>query len=632
MCGIFAILSKKNFNLINQCIEALEYLEYRGYDSVGITFKETDTTKIKTIKTKGKVKDLKLNIQDFDYESNMIMGHTRWATHGVPSQVNSHPHVSMNNIFSLVHNGIIENCDLFRQILLKNDYELKGETDSEILVNYIEFCYLSIKKDFELKNKPITINVILDSIKYSIKKVIGTYGIVLYKIDTPDKLFVLRNGSPISLGIMKDKIYISSCQYSFIKYTNKVVHLLDGQIAYIDNGLYQISDIYTNEVITPKINKININSVNVTKSGYKHYMLKEIMEQSDSLTSCMKGRINSKNKTINLGMFDTKVNDIYVKDYFNDCHSIIICGCGTSLNSALIGKQIIEELCDIPVFVEQASEFRYRDSAINSKSIMIVISQSGETADTLGALRKANHSNILTISICNVVGSSISREADAGVFLYVGPEIGVASTKAFTGQIYVLYMLAIRISFNKKINMDKSELILKHLEKIPELISKILSNNDNIKQIANKYLNNSNLICLGRGYNYPVALEGALKIKEVSYIHAEGYSSAEIKHGPIALIDENMPTIIIIPKDNVYDKVVSNIKEIKSRSGKVILITNDNTLRDLADDYIKIPDTLDQLYPFLSVIPLQLLSYYLATGKNINVDQPRNLAKCVTVE
>ena len=631
MCGIFAILSKDDYKLINECLEALEYLEYRGYDSVGLAYK-TQNNNINLVKTKGKVKELKLNINDFEIESNIIMGHTRWATHGEPSNNNSHPHISMNNIFCLVHNGIIENYDYFKKILVEAGYKFKGETDSEILVNYIEFCYISLKKEMDEKNEQLTSNILNDVIKYSIKKVIGTYGIVLYKIDTPYKLFVLRNGSPISLGITEDKIYISSCQYSFIKYTNKVVDLYDGQIAILDNNKYLITDIYSDEIIIPKINKVKISNANVSKSGYDHYMLKEIMEQTQSLNSCMKGRINLNNQTINLGMFEDKFNDIYIKDYFNNCHSIIICACGTSLNSGLIGKQIIEELCDIPVFVEQASEFRYRESAINPKSIMIVLSQSGETADTLGALRKAKKHNILTISICNVVGSSISREADSGVFLYVGPEIGVASTKAFTGQILVLYMIALRISLTKKINIDKSKNILNELIKIPKLIDTILSNKENIKSVADKYSTNNNLLCLGRGYNYSVALEGALKIKEVSYIHAEGYSSSEIKHGPIALIDENMPTIIIIPKDNIYSKVISNIKEIQSRKGKVILISNDSTLKNLADDFIEIPDTEDQLFPFLTVVPIQILSYYLAINRNINVDQPRNLAKCVTVE
>jgi glutamine---fructose-6-phosphate transaminase (isomerizing) len=631
MCGIFAILSKTDYKLITECIEALEYLEYRGYDSVGLAYRSSKNN-INVVKTKGKVRELKQKLTNVEIKSNMIMGHTRWATHGEPNNNNAHPHISMNNIFCLVHNGIIENCDYLKKILLEAGYKFKGETDSEILVNYIEFCFMSFKKELDEKNETLTSNILNNIIKYSVKKVIGTYGIVLYKIDTPNKLFVLRNGSPISLGIAEEKIYVSSCQYSFIKHTNNVIDLYDGQLALIDNNKYLVTDIFSDEIIVPKINKIEINSVNVSKSGYEHYMLKEIMEQTQSLNSCMKGRVNVDDNKIKLGMFENKFNEIYIKDHFNNCPSIIICACGTSLNSGIIGKQIIEELCDIPVFVEQASEFRYRDCSINPKSIMIVLSQSGETADTLGALRKAKKHNILTISICNVVGSSISREADAGVFLYVGPEIGVASTKAFTGQILVLYMLALRISLAKKINSDKSRKILSELVKIPELINTILNNTENIKDIANKYSHHNNLLCLGRGYNYAVALEGALKIKEVSYIHAEGYSSSEIKHGPIALIDENMPTIIVIPKDNIYSKVISNINEIKSRKGKVILISNDLSLKNLADDFIEIPSTEDQLYPFLTVVPIQILSYYLAVNRNINVDQPRNLAKCVTVE
>lgn len=625
MCGIFGIFTKeKSLENIKICIKSLKFLEYRGYDSSGICYKYNN--KYDIFRKKGKIVNLENEIMmSYCNPTNLVIGHTRWATHGKPDDKNAHPHYSNNKIIYLVHNGIIENYDELKKILLDNNYKFYGKTDSEILANFIEYVYLNNKnEDF------------VDILKLVFKDIVGTYGLIIINKNIDDKIYVLRNGSPICVGSNDSKYYISSDHYSFINYCDNMIHLKDNQLMEIDiNKTSKLYELDKKEFIIPSYEKIDTKIINenLGKQGFEHYMLKEISKQKESLENCMRGRI--KNNKVKLGGLELKYENINIKSKLLNCKNILICACGTSLHSAHIGKYILEELTNIQVSIEQASEFRYRKANINKDTILIVVSQSGETSDTLGALRKGLEKNLLCLSICNIVGSTISREAHGGIYLHVGPEIGVASTKAFSGQICAFYMMSIYLAQLHNINEDICIDLLKNLEKIPSLIENLIKNcQENIKEICKFYKNSKHMLCLGRGFNYPVALEGSLKIKEVSYIHAEGYSAAEMKHGPIALIDENMPVIFIAIDDSVFKKVKSNIQEVKSRGGKIILITNkpEEYIKDLYDHKIVIPKTQEQLYPFLTVIPFQLLSYYLALENNCDIDKPRNLAKCVTVE
>ena len=621
MCGILGILSKNCNISINNTVKLLKRLEYRGYDSSGILFIDNKDTIIK--KKKGKINNLE-SILNLDLNTEFVMCHTRWATHGKPNDANSHPHVSNNNNYFLVHNGIIENYQSLKKILIEEGYSFYSDTDSEVLVNFIEYI--------DTKNKK---NTFYQNIVLALSKIVGTYGIILYNKLYPKKIIVVKKGSPIVMGVSNEKIYISSDYYSFLEKTQNVITLKDNELVIInkDENTYQIKNIITQQIINPVIDRLNIKIDEIEKSIFKHFMLKEIMNQHDSIKDCMRGRV-SESFEVKLGGLEIMKNDSSLINLLSSCNKIVICACGTSLNSGLVGKYIIEELCDIPVEVEQASEFRYRKKSISPNTILIAISQSGETADTLEAVKSCKK-DMLCLGICNIVGSSISYETDGGIYLHVGPEIGVASTKAFTGQLTVLYMLAIKISQIKKKNEELSKKILKNLVNIPNIYLDIISSiKPQIIYMSKIFKFANNFLFLGRGYNYPIALEAALKLKEISYIHAEGYSAAEMKHGPIALIDNMMPVVVIAIKDNIYSKVCSNIQEVHSRGGSLIIITNEDNddFDNITDNIIRIPTTEEHLYPFTTILPLQLLSYYIALERGCNVDQPRNLAKCVTVE
>jgi len=622
MCGILGLLSKNNDISLNQTIKLLKRLEYRGYDSSGILYLN-EKKEIIIEKRKGKIKNLENSI-NLKIKTNLTICHTRWATHGKPSDSNSHPHVSNNGNFFLVHNGIIENYKILKQILIDEGYIFYSETDSEVLVNFIEFICLTN-----------TNNSYYQNVVKALSKISGTYGIILYSKLSLNDVIVVKKGSPIVLGLSDNQIYISSDYYSFLEETQNVITLKDNELAIIDrtSNNYEIKNIITQEVINPNISQLNIKIDQIEKSVFKHFMLKEIMNQHESIKDCMRGRITD-SFNVKLGGIEIKKNNDTLIHTLSKCKKIIICGCGTSLNAGLIGKYIIEEIADIPVEVEQASEFRYRKKATSEDTVLIGISQSGETADTLEAIKSCKN-KMLCLGICNIVGSSISYETDGGIYLHVGPEIGVASTKAFTGQLTVLYMLAIRLAQLKNINLDKSNEIIKNLINIPDIYLQIKESLTNqIKNMSKIFKFASNFLFLGRGYNYPIALEAALKLKEISYIHAEGYSAAEMKHGPIALIDKMMPVVVIAIKDNIYSKVCSNIEEVHSRGGSLIIITNEDNkdFDSMTENIIRIPHIEEHLYPFLTILPLQLLSYYIALERGCNVDQPRNLAKCVTVE
>lgn len=599
-------------------------MEYRGYDSAGVSLINTNGD-LSVYKAKGKVVALENSCADKNISGTIGIAHTRWATHGEPNATNAHPHYSQSKNLSLVHNGIIENYKSLRAELEKHDMTFCSETDTEVLVQLVEYMQITHNCD------------LYTAVQLALKNVIGAYAIAILDKRNPDQLVCARKGSPLIIGVgqkngQKDspvEFFLGSDATPIIEYTNQVIYLKDEEIAIMDrSGRLDITNL-SNVRQTPQLCTLQMNLEQLEKGGFPHFMLKEIYEQPNALRTCIKGRLNKQDKDILLsGIIDHK-------DKFINAKRIIICACGTSWHSALIGKYFIEEAAQIPVEVEYASEFRYRNPVINKDDVVIAVSQSGETADTLAAIQLAQSKGAFLYGICNVIGSSIPRATDSGTYLHVGPEIGVASTKAFTGQVITLIMLGLAIAKEKKtLSDDMFHMLIDELEQIPDKIQWTLDNNKNIANFAQMFTYAKNFIYLGRGYNYPVALEGALKLKEISYIHAEGYPAAEMKHGPIALVDEEMPVVVIAPKRGMYEKVVSNIQEIKSRKGKIISVVTegDTTVKDMSDYSFVIPDTRDCYVPLLAVIPLQLLSYYVAIAKGRNVDQPRNLAKSVTVE
>ena len=617
MCGIVGYIGPRDAYPI--VIEGLKRLEYRGYDSAGIAL--FDGTDLKVSKTKGKVVDLEERSgKEITKNGNVGIGHTRWATHGVPNDVNSHPHLSNSGELVIIHNGIIENYDSLKQELMSRGYTFKSDTDTEVLINLIE----DVKKQENVK--------LGQAVQIALNQVIGAYAIAVFDKSKPEEVVVARLGSPLAIGIgeNEDEFFIASDASPFLEYTKNAVYLEDEEMAVIrfHKGI-KVRKIKDDSLVDTYVQKLQINLEQIEKGGYDHFMLKEIHEQPKAITDTYRGRLLANEGIIKMvGVEDN------MKKFLN-ANRIIIIACGTSWHAGLVAEYIFENLARVPVEVEYASEFRYRNPVITEDDVVIAISQSGETADTLAAIKLAKSKGAFVFGVCNVVGSSIARESDAGAYTHAGPEIGVASTKAFTTQITVLTLIALRLA-RAKGTMSSSDFRqhLLELEMIPGKVEKALKSDANIKTIANVYKDVSNFLYLGRGYNFPVALEGALKLKEISYIHAEGYPAAEMKHGPIALIDENMPIVVIATKKGHYEKVVSNIQEIKSRKGKIIGIVTegDVQVRDLADHVIEVPETLELLSPLLTTIPLQLLSYHIAVMLDKNVDQPRNLAKSVTVE
>ena len=611
MCGIVGYIGKRPAYPV--LINGLRKLEYRGYDSAGIAIVNK---KVKTYKSKGKIGDLEKHIKGKDINGVIGIGHTRWATHGEPNDTNAHPHKSQHGHFIIIHNGIIENYARLKDKLTEKGYKFNTETDTEVLANLIEHIYLQGEVSAE------------QAVRLALKKVIGAYGLVIICTDELEQLIVARKGSPLVIGIGDGEYFIASDATPFVEYTKSVVYLNDNNIAVVTKGELSLKTI-DNNILTPKIQTLDLDIGEIDKGDFEHFMLKEIFEQSRSIQDTFRGRISKERNTIHLG----GLHEVMPK--LVNARRIIIIGCGTSWHAALIGEYLFEEFARIPVEVEYGSEFRYRNPVIHIDDVVIAISQSGETADTLAAINQAREAGALVLGICNVVGSSIPRETQGGVYTHAGPEIGVASTKAFTAQVTVLTMMAMLIG-KKRFILDekKYEKFIRELLKVPSKIEEILKNNELYKKVAGLYVNSNNFIYLGRGYFFPVALEGALKLKEISYIHAEGYPAAEMKHGPIALIDENMPVVVIAPHDESYEKIVSNIREIKARGGIVIAVVNkgDKIISEIADHVFEVPSTVLSLAPLLTVIPLQLLSYHIAVLRNCNVDQPRNLAKSVTVE
>jgi len=612
MCGIVAYLGEKQAYPI--LINGLRRLEYRGYDSAGIALLNDG---INLYKTKGKVNDLEEFVKEKNIMGNVGIAHTRWATHGEPNDENAHPHYSQTKDLAIIHNGIIENYVSLREELQKRGYVFASNTDTEVLIHLIEDIKINEKVD------------LFKALQIALNQVVGAYAIVVLSKDEPESLYVAKKGSPLVVGIGDGEFFVASDATPIVEYTKKVVYLNDQEIGIIKKGMEL--KILTTENIqkTPYIHELEMSLTELEKGGYDHFMLKEIYEQSRSIKDSMRGRLNLLKGTVSLGgIIDYEQKLISAK-------RIIIVACGTSWHAGLVGEYLFEEFARIPVEVEYASEFRYRKPVIYENDVVIAISQSGETADTLAAIHLAKSKGATIIGICNVVGSTIARETDAGSYTHAGPEIGVASTKAFTAQVTILSMMALMIA-DRKGSMSKSHYhqVLNALHLIPKKVEEVLKTNDKIEQIAEIYKNTRNFLYLGRGYNYPIALEGALKLKEISYIHAEGYPAAEMKHGPIALIDEEMPVVVIATNKGTYDKIVSNIQEVKARKGKIIAVVTegDVMVKEMADHVIEIPETEEQLVPLLATIPLQFLSYHIAVKRGCNVDQPRNLAKSVTVE
>jgi len=610
MCGIVGYIGEKN--CIPILINGLKRLEYRGYDSAGIGFFSEGSTYI--VKSKGKVSLLEEKLNSHAFKSNLGIGHTRWATHGVPNEINAHPHFNSNHDLLIIHNGIVENYQTLKKSLKKMGYAFISDTDSEVVAHLIDSF---IKKGYEL----------LKSVRLALSEVEGTYGLAVIYEKEADKIIAARKGSPLVLGIGNGENFIASDVSAILAHTKQVVYLEDGEIVEVFKDKFITRTIHDKE-INKEIHEINLSLDEIDKNGYSHFMLKEIMEQPESVRNSMRGRLLFDDGAAKLGGLDN------VLDRLSNSKRIIISACGTSWHSGLVGEYMLEQYAHIPTEVEYASEFRYRNPIISPEDAILFISQSGETADTLAAMKEAKSKGALTLGICNVVGSSIARESMSGVYTHAGPEIGVASTKAFTSQLAVLALITLLLARKKGMTLEEGKNIAEHLNQIPEKISKILELNSQIEFIASEFQDAKNFLYLGRGFNFPVALEGALKLKEISYIHAEGYPAAEMKHGPIALIDENMPAVFIAPKDSTYDKIISNIQEVKARKGRIIAIAseNDDEIDHLVDYTIKIPDTTSMLMPLLTVIPLQLLAYHIAVKKGLNVDQPRNLAKSVTVE
>jgi len=612
MCGIVAYIGdKKAFPIL---VSGLHRLEYRGYDSSGVALLNGD---LRQYKCKGKVADLEAFVEGKDLSGTIGIAHTRWATHGEPNDVNAHPHLSQSKNISIIHNGIIENYKVLKEELLSRGYEFVSDTDTEVVAHLIEDIYQS--EDVDL----------VEAVRIALNQVVGAYAIVVISKENPDLLIAAKKGSPMVIGIGDNEFIVASDATPIIEYTRKVVYLEDEDMAILRRGQEIQMKTIANVEHSAYVQELTMNLNVLEKEGYEHFMLKEIHEQPTSVRESMRGRLQASKGIVRLG----GVSDYHAK--LKNAKRIIMIACGTSWHAGLVGEYLFEELTRIPVEVEYASEFRYRNPIINEDDVVIAISQSGETADTLAAIKLAKEKGATILGICNVVGSSIARETHAGSYTHAGPEIGVASTKAFTAQVTVLTLMALEIAHRKgTITKTRFVELLNELDQIPEKIQEVLKTEDAIKKIAKKYKDSRNFLYLGRGYNFPVALEGALKLKEISYIHAEGYPAAEMKHGPIALIDEEMPVVVIAPRKGNYDKLVSNVQEVKARKGKIISIITkgDKEVKQLSDYSIEIPDVEELFVPFIATIPLQFLSYYIAVYRGCNVDQPRNLAKSVTVE
>jgi glucosamine--fructose-6-phosphate aminotransferase (isomerizing) len=612
MCGIVGYTgSRQAYPVI---LKGLKRLEYRGYDSSGVALLKDGILDV--YKKKGKVAELEEEMIGKNVDAKIGIGHTRWATHGEPSDRNAHPHSSASGRIAMIHNGIIENYALIKQDLIKKGYSFTSDTDTEVLLNFIEDIQQNNSCSLE------------EALRIALKRVTGAYCILLIEKDNPDTIIAARKGSPLVIGIGKGEHFLASDASPIIEYTKEVVYVNDYELAIVKPDELILKNI-GNEKITPFITKLDMELAAIEKGGYEHFMLKEIFEQPSTIFDCLRGRLDAKEGFVRMSGIDTHIEKI------KNANRIMIVACGTSWHAGLVAEYIIEELCRIPVEVEYASEFRYRNPIVNKGDVIIAISQSGETADTLVALERAKENGAFIFGVVNAVGSSIARISDAGAYTHAGPEIGVASTKAFTGQLAVLMMMALNIAQHKgTISNEKFKSLLQELQDVPEKVNAILKNANALKVVAEKYKNASDFLFLGRGYNFPIALEGALKLKEISYIHAEGYPAAEMKHGPIALVDENLPVVFIATKDLYHEKIVSNMQEIKARKGKIISIITegDTTSPELSDDYFEIPIADELIAPILTVIPLQLLSYYVGIAKGIDVDKPRNLAKSVTVE
>ncbi len=614
MCGIVGYVGPQKASDI--IVKGLERLEYRGYDSAGIALLNGE---LNIKKGKGKVENLKKKLEADPAEGFLGIGHTRWATHGAPNDVNSHPHVSESGNIALVHNGIIENYNSLKKELQNKGRTFKTETDTEVIAQLIEEIYENGNGDgltFE------------QAVQMALQQVVGTYGLAILNREDPDRMIVARKGSPLLLGIGDGEMFVASDASPIVEHTKKVVYLDDGEMAIVTKDGYEVKTI-KDEPLTKKVHELAMSIEEIEKQGYPHFMLKEIFEQPRAIADCLRGRLDVENHNVQLG----GIADVL--DKLVNAKRLIIAACGTSWHAGLVGEYLFEHLAKLSVEVEYASEFRYREALIDEDDVMLVVSQSGETADTLAALRTAKERGALTLGVCNVVGSTIARDTDAGVYTHAGPEIGVASTKAFTTQVSVLAMMAILLGQRRgTIDEEYANRLIEELDRIPGKVEKILENSESIEEMAKLFTYAPNFLYLGRTYNFPVALEGALKLKEISYIHAEGYPAAEMKHGPIALIDEMMPVVVIAATDHTNDKMISNIEEVKARKGRIISITGEENeeVIDLSEFSCPIPETEDCLSPLLTSIPLQLLSYYIAVNRGCDVDQPRNLAKSVTVE
>ncbi|ATL49470.1 glutamine--fructose-6-phosphate transaminase (isomerizing) [Chitinophaga caeni] len=612
MCGIVAYIGQREAYPV--VLKGLKRLEYRGYDSAGVAI--LNDAGLEVYKKKGKVAELEEFASGKNMHSHIAIGHTRWATHGEPSDRNAHPHKSASGKLAVVHNGIIENYTLLKQELIKKGHTFKSDTDTEVLIHFIEEIKDSNQCSLE------------EAVRIALKRVVGAYVIVIIDEDNPGTLIAARKGSPLVIGVGKGEHFLASDASPIVEYTKEVVYVNDYEIAIIKSDELILKNI-SNEIQTPYIQKLDIELAAIEKGGYDHFMLKEIFEQPQTIYDSLRGRLDAKKGTLTMGGIREYA------DVLSNANRIVIVACGTSWHAGLVAEYIIEELCRIPVEVEYASEFRYRNPVIGEGDVIIAVSQSGETADTLVAIESAKEKGAIILGICNVVGSSIARASQAGAYTHAGPEIGVASTKAFTAQLAVLTLTALKIAAEKgSISEQRFQHLLDELEDVSDKVATALELNDQIKEIADKYKDARDFLFLGRGYNFPVALEGALKLKEISYIHAEGYPAAEMKHGPIALVDENLPVVFVATKDTYYEKVVSNIQEIKARKGKVIAIITegDETIPAMADDVIIVPEADELVAPMISVIPLQLLAYHVGVLKGYDVDKPRNLAKSVTVE
>jgi glutamine---fructose-6-phosphate transaminase (isomerizing) len=611
MCGIVAYTGPKEAYPV--ILKGLKRLEYRGYDSAGVALLNSG---LKVYKKKGKVADLEETLVGKDLHANIGIGHTRWATHGEPNDRNAHPHTSANGKLAMIHNGIIENFTQLKNELLKKGYTFTSDTDSEVLLKFIEDIHENNNCGLE------------EAVRVALKRVVGAYVIILIDQENPDTLIAARKGSPLVIGIGNNEHFLASDASPIIEYTKKVVYVNDYELAIVRPGELILKNL-GNEKITPYVQKLDMELAAIEKGGYDHFMLKEIFEQPNTVFDCLRGRLDATKGSITMAGVQNNI------DQLKNAQRIMIVACGTSWHAGLVAEYIIEELCRTPVEVEYASEFRYRNPIVNKGDVIIAISQSGETADTLVAIERAKEQGALIFGVVNVVGSSIARVSQAGAYTHAGPEIGVASTKAFTAQLTVLTMIALKIAQEKgTIDNTRFMHLLNELHELPEKIPALLNDNEHIKKLAEKYKGARDFLYLGRGYNFPVALEGALKLKEISYIHAEGYPAAEMKHGPIALVDESLPVVFVATKDSYHEKIVSNIQEIKARKGKVIAVVTegDDIITNMADDVIVVPAADELVAPILSVIPLQLLAYYIGVAKGLDVDKPRNLAKSVTVE